>query len=78
MKRITNSVGDQTYRHARVKAAEQDTSVAALVKGFVVELGAEQSEADRLMRQERELRKRIRKFRAAPRLLRDEVHERRP
>jgi len=77
MKNITVSVDDQTYRRARIKAAEQDTSVSALVKQFLVELAAEESEADRLMREEQELREQIHKFRAAPRLSRDQVHERR-
>lgn len=77
MKNITVSVDEQTYRRARIKAAERDTSVSALVKRFLVEFAAEESEADRLMREERELRERIRKFRAAPRLSRDQAHERR-
>lgn len=77
MKNITVSVDEQTYRRARIKAAEQDTSVSALVKRFLVEFATEENDADRLMREERELRERIRKFRAAPRLSRDQVHERR-
>jgi hypothetical protein len=32
MKNIAVSVDDETYRRARVKAAEMDTSVSALVR----------------------------------------------
>jgi len=77
MRKITVSIDEQTYRRARIKAAGQDTSISALAKRFLVEFAAEESEADRLIREERELRERIRKFRAAPRLSRDHVHERR-
>jgi hypothetical protein len=38
MKNITVSVDDETYRRARVKAAEQDTSLSALVRQFLVGL----------------------------------------
>jgi len=76
MKNITVSVDDETYRRARIKAAEQDTSVSALVKGFLAELAQDESDTDRLRREERELRARIKTFRAADRLPRDDVHER--
>jgi hypothetical protein len=76
VRNITVSVDDETYRRARAKAAEQDTSVSALVKRFLVELAASESEKERLKREERELRDRIRSFSAAHRLSRDELHER--
>ncbi len=59
-----------------MKAAEQDTSVSALVKGFLAEFARDESDADRLRREERELRARIKTFRAADRLPRDDTHER--
>jgi hypothetical protein len=37
-KNITVTLDDETYRRARVKAAEQDTSVSALVRGSLVDL----------------------------------------
>jgi hypothetical protein len=77
MKNITVSVDDETYRKARIKAAERDTSVSALVKRFLAELVVHESDADRLRREERELRESIRIFRAADRLPRDDVHKRR-
>ena len=78
MKNITVTVDDETYRKARVKAAEQDTSVSALVKHFLTELAAGESDAERMKRQEQELRGRIGSFRASDRLPREDVHGRRP
>jgi hypothetical protein len=76
MKNITVSVDDETYRRARVKAAEQDTSVSALVRKFLAELAGSESDIERLKREEREIRERIRVFRATDRLTRDDVHGR--
>jgi hypothetical protein len=76
VKNITVSLDDETYRRARMAAAERDTPVSALVKRFLVELGAGESEAERLKRVERTLRERITEFRAADRLSRDTVHGR--
>ena len=76
VKNITVSVDDETYRRARLKAAEQDTSVSALVKRFLTELAASESTAEQLRREERALRGRIVSFRASDRLSRDAVHDR--
>jgi hypothetical protein len=76
MKNITVSVDEEVYRRARIKAAEKDTSVSALVKGFLVELASEEPDARRLERQERELRARIGTFTASNRLSRDDAHGR--
>ena len=70
------TVDDETYRRARVKAAEQSTSVSALVKRFLVDLAAGESETERLKREERSLRARIHAFSAAERLSREDVHAR--
>jgi len=77
MKNITVTVDDETYRRARITAAERETSVSALVKRFLIELAAGESEAERLRREERTLRERIKDFCAADRLSRDQVHSRR-
>jgi plasmid stability protein len=63
MKNITISLDDDTYRQARIKAAERDTSVSALVKACLVRLikgetGAEPT-FDRLLVQEQEIRARL-------------------
>ncbi|MGP0057748.1 MAG: hypothetical protein ACLPID_00465 [Beijerinckiaceae bacterium] len=76
MKNITVSLDDETYRRARIKAAEMDTSVSALVKKFLVSLGTAESETERLKREERALREKIGAFRAGDRLSRDALHER--
>lgn len=77
MKNITVSVDDETYRRARSKAAEPDTSLSALVKKFLVELVSEESAERSLERQERHLRAQIRDFSAGDRLSRGDVHRRR-
>ena len=76
MKNITVSLDDETYRRARVIAAERDTSVSALVKQFLVELAKGESETERLKREERALRERVTAFRASDRLPREDVHQR--
>jgi hypothetical protein len=76
VKNITVSVDDEVYRRARRKAAEQDTSVSALVRQFLTELAASESEAERLKREERALRARIHAFSAADRVPREDVHVR--
>ena len=76
MKNITVTLDDETYRKARIKAAEMETSVSALVKKFLSELASEESEFERLKKMEQVLRDRIVTFRASDRLPRDEVHER--
>ncbi len=76
MKNITVSVDDETYRRARIKAAERDASVSALVRQFLVELAREESEAEKLKREEAALRASITDFRGADRLSRDDVHGR--
>lgn len=47
MKNITVSVKDEVYRKARVKAAEMDTSVSALVAEYLVKLSLEEDEKKR-------------------------------
>ncbi len=40
MKNLTVSVDDETYRRARIVAAQRDISVSALVREFLAGLGA--------------------------------------
>jgi hypothetical protein len=75
VRNITLSLDDETYRRARIKAAEMDTSVSALVKQFLSELAAGESEFERLKKMEQALRERITAFRAAGRLPHDAAHE---
>jgi plasmid stability protein len=76
MKNITVSVDDETYRKARIKAAERDTSVSALVRAFLIELSSEESDVRLLKREERELRRLVQAFTAGNRLSRDDAHGR--
>ena len=80
MKNITVSVNDDLYHRARVKAAEKRTTVSAMVRTFLEQATNEESEFERLRRQQNEVIARIRaknpQFSAADRLSRDEVHKR--
>jgi plasmid stability protein len=76
MKNITVSVDDETYRKARVRAAELDTSVSAIVRKYLTEFAAGESRFERLKREEEELRKRIEGFSASDRLPRDAHYDR--
>lgn len=76
MKNITLAVPDDVYRAARIRAAEQGTSVSALVGDYLRALSGRDPEFTALEARQREIQAGIRRFRAADRLGRDEVHER--
>jgi uncharacterized protein YdaU (DUF1376 family) len=76
VKNITASLDDDTYRRARMIAAERETSVSALVRQFLVELAKGASDIERLKREEKALRERITSFRGSDRLSRADAHER--
>lgn len=76
MRNITVSVSDETYKRARVAAAERDTSISALVKNFLDQLASNETESERLKRKEREIRSQISAFNASNKLNRDELHNR--
>jgi post-segregation antitoxin (ccd killing protein) len=76
MRNITVSVDEQVYRRARVKAAELDTSVSALVQEFLTEFAAAETEHERRKRLQREILESIHAFSAGDRLSREEVHTR--
>jgi cell division protein FtsB len=77
MKNITVSLDDETYRRARMMAAQRDTSVSALVKRFLLDLTSKETEFERLKREEQELREQITDFRASENLPRDDLYNRR-
>ena len=77
MKNITVSLPDDLYRRARVRAAQQDTSVSAVVQQFLLKYSQEESDFERRKRLQAETLATIREFRAADRLGREEIHERR-
>ena len=76
MKNITVSVSEDVYRRARIKAAELDTSVSALVREFLENLGSDRSDFERRRRLQDEVLGTVKSFRARDRLSRDEVHDR--
>lgn len=83
MKNITVSVDDETYRQARVRAAEADTSVSALVRGFLEELVHGETREERFERLKRlqddviaQVEARGGGLRAEDMLSRDELHDR--
>ena len=77
MKNITVSLDDDLYRRARIKAAELDSSVSALVRKYLVELAGQETDFERRKRLQIETLATIRGFSASDRLSRDEVHQRR-
>ncbi|HMC62325.1 MAG TPA: hypothetical protein VKJ01_24230, partial [Candidatus Solibacter sp.] len=64
-------------RRARVRAAQQDNSVSAVVQQFLMEYSQAESDFERRKRLQAETLATIREFRAADRLGREELHERR-
>lgn len=76
MKNITLSVDEETYRLARIAAAERNTSVSALVRnylrGFAQPAPGEPDPAQALF----SALDRAQGYRAADRLTRDQAHER--
>jgi hypothetical protein len=77
MRNVTVSLPEDVYRRARMKAAERDTSVSALVREFLIRLGEDESDFERRQRLQNEIIASIRAFSAGDRLERDELHERR-
>ncbi len=77
MKNITVSLDDETYRRARMIAAQRDTSVSAFVKRFLIELASDETEFERLKRLEQETRAKITAFSASENVPRDELYDRR-
>ncbi len=76
VKNITVSVPDHVYHNARVAAAQRDTSLSALVVGYLEQVSGRMDEFARLEALQREVQAEIGQFRAADRLGRDEVHDR--
>ena len=83
MKNITVSVDDETYRLSRVKAAENGTSVSALVRDYLLALaqgrviGSEFSRLSQLQNKTlEEIRARGAGLRAADNVPRSALHER--
>ena len=76
MTNITVSVPDDVYRAARIRAAEQGSSVSALVAEYLRSLSERKAEYARLEAQQRRIQRQIKRFSARDRLDRDELHGR--
>ncbi len=76
VKNITVSIDDHLYRRARMRAAEQDTSVSALVRSFLASYSGGETEFERRKRLQQETLAQIHQFRGGDRLTRSEVHTR--
>jgi plasmid stability protein len=76
VKNITVSLPDEVYRKARVKAAERNTSLSAMVKQFLESLAEEEGEFKRLERLQEESYAQIERFQASNRLTREELYRR--
>ena len=82
MRNITVSVDDETYRRARIRAAELDTSVSAVVREMLKKFAQgrrerrEDFERRKALQEEMYARIRDRGFSARDRLSRDELHDR--
>ena len=81
VKNITIALDDETYRRARIIAAQRDASVSGLVKKYLTSLSADGAAPPRNLKEEQEslldsIRARHARFSAAENFSRDEVHER--
>jgi plasmid stability protein len=76
VRNVVISLPDEVYRQARIKAAQRDTSLSALVREFLTNLGQDGSDFERRKRLQEEVLGALKRFRARDRLSRDEVHDR--
>jgi plasmid stability protein len=76
MANITVSVPDDVYKAARIRAAEQGSSVSALVAGYLGSLSEREIEFSRREAEQRRVQGEIARFSARDRLGREAVHDR--
>ncbi len=76
MKNLTVTVPDEVYRRARMRAAEEGTSVSSLVTGFLRALATEEDRFARLERLQFDVVRSVGLFSADDRVARDDVHDR--
>jgi plasmid stability protein len=77
MKNITVTIDDELHRRARIRAAELETSLSAVVRAFLTEFANGETDSERRKRLERETLASIQAFRAGDRRTREEAHDRR-
>lgn len=76
MKNITVSIDEDLHRRARIRAAERDTSLSALVRDFLIQFAGGETEFERRKRLQAETLAALQTFRAGDRLSREAVHDR--
>lgn len=76
MKNLTVSVPEEVYRAARIRAAEEDSSVSALVTGYLRSLSERAHQFERLEAQQRQIQAEIEGFSARHNVDRDSLHDR--
>lgn len=76
VKNVTVSVPEDVYRAARIRAAEEDSSVSALVAGYLRSLGERDAEFERLEAQQKRIQAEIKGFSARDNLDRDALYDR--
>jgi len=73
---ITVSLPDDVYRRARIRAAEQNVSLSALVRRILLDVGSAETDFERRRRLQEEVLASVSRFSAGNRLGRDKVHAR--
>jgi len=73
---ITVSLPDDVYRRARIRAAEQNVSLSALVRRILLDVGSAETDFERRRRLQDEVLASVSRFSAAKRISRDKVHAR--
>ncbi len=76
MKNITVAIHEEVHRRARIRAAEREKSLSAVVKEFLIEFAGGETDFERRKRLQRETLASIGAFRAGGRLTREKAHER--
>jgi plasmid stability protein len=76
MKNITVTIEDELHRRARVRAAELDTSLSAVVREFLTRFAEGETDFERRKRLQEQTLASVKSFRAGSRLSREEVHRR--
>lgn len=76
MKNITLTVPDEVYRRARIKAAERDTSVSAVVAEYLNTFAKGETEAESLKRRMLLAREKLGHYEVGKRVPRGALHDR--
>lgn len=76
MKNVTVSVPDDVYRLARIRAAEEGSSVSALVTGYLRSLSERDDRFQRLEAQQKRIQAEVEGFSARHNVDRDSLYDR--